>query len=133
MTITVVDEGQPATGQLELFEIKHVVQKDKGIAAAFNEFHELNPHVFRNLKVLAFQALRAGRRKIGMKFLFERLRWEYAIKTRHEEGTYRMNNNFTAYYARMLMEQEPELDGLFEVRELKAIGGRRRRIVTVGK
>jgi len=131
MNITVVDEVVPE--QLELFEIRHAVQKDKGIEAAFREFHELNPHVYRNLKVLAHKVILAGRHKIGMKFLFERLRWEYAIATQHEEGSYRLNNNFTAYYARMLMDQEDELFNLFDLREIKAVGGKRRRIVTVGK
>jgi hypothetical protein len=131
MKIAVIDDTTPT--QLELFEIKRVGVRPAGIAEAFREFNSLNPHVYRNLKVLAYQALRAGRKKIGMKFLFERLRWEYAIKTDRPEGEFKLNNNFTSRYARLLIDQEPDLADLFEIRELKAVDGKRRKIVTVGK
>lgn len=104
--------------QLELFDI---VPASSGltIEEAFEEFHRNNPHVYRNLRYLALKAVRAGRRKIGMKLLFERLRWEYFLDTKREEGDFALNNNFTSRYARLLMQNEPELAGRFETRELR--------------
>lgn len=30
---------------------------------------------------------------------------------------YKLNNNYTRHYSRLLMSREPELEGFFEVRE----------------
>lgn len=134
MTITVVEEGVPAapSSQLELFEIKGVAHKDRSIDEAFRDFHETNPHVYRNLKVLAYQAVRSGRRKMGIRLLWERLRWEYVTRTDRPEGEFMLNDHYHSRYARMLMEHESALSGLFEVRELKSLKGRRRKIITIG-
>lgn len=104
------------SGQLELFEITAPSYYGMTQAEAFVAFHERNPHVYENLRVLALEALAGGRKKIGMKFLFERLRWEYLIKTDRPENEFRLNNNFTAYYARALMLGEPRLAEAFETR-----------------
>jgi len=34
-----------------------------------------------------------------------------------DDEIYRLNNNYTALYARLLMDNEPELAGLFEIRQ----------------
>jgi hypothetical protein len=114
-------------GQLDLFRIEFVSYKGKTLAEAFADFDETNPHVYGNLRMLALEAVRGGRRRLGIKALFEALRWEYLINTDHAEGEYKLNNNLTAYYARKL-NQDPELAGVFELRELKA-GEKRRRII----
>lgn len=114
-------------GQLELgleMDLSPIIPATSGLTIdeAFEEFHGNNPHIYRNLRFLAFQAVNAGRKRIGIKFLFERLRWEYCVKSVHDESDYRLNNNFTALYARMLMDAEPCLDGVFEVRQRHAVG-----------
>ena len=66
---------------------------------------------------LAIAASRSGV-KVGAKEIWERLRWHY--KARKAEGEeWRLNNNYTAYAARMAMERVPELRGFFSVRETK--------------
>jgi hypothetical protein len=81
----------------------------------FEAFHRLNPHVYEAIVEIALD-LKKGRGfwKGGMKMIFERLRWLYAIQTRGEE--YKLNNNYTAFYARVVMATVPELDGFFETR-----------------
>jgi hypothetical protein len=107
--------------QLQLFPvIKPLFGLYQSIEDAFLEFHRNNPHVYHNIRVIAFQALAAGRKKIGMKLIFERLRWEYYIATERSEAEFVLNNNYTSRYARLLMENEPELAGMFETRKLKA-------------
>lgn len=34
---------------------------------------------------------------------------------------WKLNNNFTSRYARLLLENEPELEGLFEIRSLRSV------------
>lgn len=122
----------PEQYELELDKVKHVSLKNKTIKEAFEEFHELNPHIYRNLRYLALQAVRAGRKKLGMRLLWERLRWEYFITTiSDDEDDYKLNNDFPPHYSRMLMEKEPELAGVFEIRELKNDDGKKRIVVQV--
>ena len=117
--------------QLELFEIVGVRSSNLTIDEAFAEFHEKNPHVYRNLRHLALQAVQSGRKKLGIRLLWERLRWEYLVRTVHKD--YNMNNNFRSRYARLLMANEPALNGAFETRELKSTDGRRRRLITTSR
>lgn len=81
----------------------------------FAAFHAANPHVYDALRRLALQLARRGQR-MGIKALFEVLRWQYAMTTSDASSDYKLNNNYTSFYARLLMGQEPELDGYFETR-----------------
>jgi hypothetical protein len=80
----------------------------------FRAFHETNPQVYAELRDLALRAKRAGLKRYGMKGLFEVLRWNRALQTQGEPWL--LNNNYTAHYARLLMERVPELRGFFETR-----------------
>jgi len=80
----------------------------------FWKFHVENPGVYKELLTLALKMKRTGRNRYGMKGLFEVLRWHRALKTTDED--FKLNNNYTAFYARMLMKRLPELDGFFAVR-----------------
>jgi len=89
------------------------------ITAKFNEFHLANPHVYRTL---VFQCRQYRRRrpgqKIGIATLWENLRWDYLMSTEHED--FKLNNNFRAHYARLIMALNADLDGMFELREQHA-------------
>lgn len=86
----------------------------------FNAFHQANPHIYQALATLARQFLATGHRRLGIKMLWERLRWEMAIHADTDDGAYHLNNIYTSRYARLLSEQEPDLHGCFELRELRA-------------
>ena len=87
-------------------------------AAAFLAFHTENPQIYEALERLAFKLRNKGVERWGMKALWEVLRYKLAIATNSPVTTFRLNNNYTAYYARLLMERNPEdLAGFFEVRE----------------
>lgn len=81
----------------------------------FDAFHAANPHVYSNLRRLALDAARRGR-KMGIKALYEVLRWQYSMNTTDDVSEFKLNNNYTSFYARLLMDQEPELAGYFETR-----------------
>lgn len=86
------------------------------IERAFLAFHEANPEVYATLARLAREAVAAGRTRIGMKMLWEVMRWEMYITTKDGESEFKLCNNYHALYARVLMMQEPDLAGLFEIR-----------------
>lgn len=85
---------------------------------AFDAFHAANPFVYDALCELARRMKARGMEKIGVGFLFEVLRWEWIIAT--DSADYRLNNNLRSRYARRIMAQEPDLAGVFEIRELRA-------------
>jgi hypothetical protein len=93
---------------------------DDPIQVAFLKFHRENPHVYRMLVKFARQVKDSGRRRYGIKSLFERLRWHYDFEVKSETD-FKLNNNFTSRFARLLMEQEPDLEGVFETRKLRKI------------
>lgn len=86
------------------------------IAKRFRLFHAANPDVYSSLVSLARQFREKNKeRKIGIKMLYEVLRWNYYLTTDTDEE-YRLTNDFTAPYARLIMDQEPDLAGAFQIK-----------------
>lgn len=92
---------------------------DPSIAQRFEQFHAENPRVYATLVRLAREWIaRTGRHELGIKTLYERARWEIALATNAPD--FKLNNNFTAFYARLIHVQEPDLRGMFELRVSEA-------------
>jgi hypothetical protein len=85
---------------------------------AFWEFHRKNPGVYTKLVEMATDAKHLGKRRIGMKMLFEVIRWEHLVHTRGD--AFALNNNYTSRYVRIIEENHPELAGLFETRRIRS-------------
>ena len=109
------------TEQLEIFEELRQPDGKKftTIQEQFEEFHRLNPGVYRRLAAMARQLLARGRKKIGIAMLFEVLRWNYYVNTNDPSSEWKLNNNYKSRYAHM-MNAESEFKGVFELRELKS-------------
>ena len=91
----------------------------KSIDEKFWAFHAAHPEVYDELVMLARQGVRAGRRRFGMKQLFEVLRWNRTLRGLSAEGeVFKLNNNYTSRYARLVMGCEPDLAKAFETRTL---------------
>jgi|10_taG_2_1085330.scaffolds.fasta_scaffold121132_1 hypothetical protein len=88
----------------------------------FESFHAANPHVYEAIRLLALRTKRAGRSQYGMAGLFEVLRWTHTIETHGDD--FKLNNNYRALYARLLMKNEPELDGFFKLRERTSVSSK---------
>ena len=103
--------------QLGLFDRRIVTINAHGLTLdqQLEAFHAENPHVYEMLRHLALDAARHGRR-LGIAMLFEVLRWQYAMNTTDQASEFKLNNNYRAFYARLLMEKEPELQDYFETR-----------------
>ena len=118
-------ETPPDTGQLPLTEnldsLVHAARRAIGIYERFEAFHARHPEVYAGLLRLCREWRAAGRTAWSIKGAFEVLRWERHIGGLADPAeTWRLNNNYTALYARKLLELHPELQGLFELRERRS-------------
>lgn len=89
------------------------------IAVRFAAFHETNPHIYERLVRMARALKSRGRDRLGISMLFEVLRWEHATETDDPTSDLKLNNGYKPHYARLIMEREPDLAGIFETRELR--------------
>ena len=86
----------------------------------FRLFDSKNPQVYQTLVRLCREARAAGNRQIGIGMLWEVLRWKSLVETTGKP--WKLNNNHRSRYARLIMAQEPDLDGIFEIRDLHDTG-----------
>lgn len=108
-----------AAEQLGLFDAQHACvesEEDGSLEARFSRFHRENPDVYAELLALALAGRRRGLKRLGIGSLFEVIRWNRALATVGEP--FKLNNSYRSRYARLLMEREPELAGVFETRAL---------------
>ena len=108
-----------AEGQMPLFDpiIAPDYEKDWSKARRFEEFHIQNWHVYATIKRIAREAKKAGFSKWSIAGVFEVLRWETGLQT--HGSAWKINNSFKPFYARMVMERCPDLEGFFDLRETK--------------
>lgn len=90
---------------------------------AFLQFHKAHPEVYDELLRMSLRLLQVGHKHYSIKSLIEVLRWERArIMGERDFNKYLINNNYTAFYARLLMRKEPRLYGFFILRSSVADG-----------
>ena len=97
---------------MELFD--NLPEPQETIEQRFRIFVRENPQVTAELVRLALYYKR-HRVRAGIKKLFEDLRTSVNI-VNTDGKPYQLNNDYSAYYARHLMETVPELRGYFELR-----------------
>lgn len=96
--------------------VQPTVSREATIQERFEAFHASNPRVYRALRELALAMVRAGVRHYGIKGLVEKVRWEFTMQTQGQP--FKICNSYTSRYARLLVRNEPELEGFFELRKL---------------
>lgn len=82
----------------------------------FDAFHASHPEVWDLFQRFAFEQIAKGFRNYSSKGIFERIRWEVA-RPEPDPADFKLNNNYTAFYARWFMAKYPEHTGFFRVRE----------------
>lgn len=98
----------------------------KSIRERFIDFHRANPDVYDLFEQFTNEAIAAGMKRVGAKFVFERIRWEILVATSGagycvaSKRLLKLNNNFTAWYARLFMARNRAHVGVFELRVTKA-------------
>lgn len=81
-------------------------------------FHAQNPHVLDRLIGLAHELCAAGQTRLSIQMLFEVLRYETALQTSGDQ--FKLNNNYSSYYVRLIQGVDPAIGDLFETRAMKA-------------
>lgn len=90
------------------------------IAERFATFHALHPWVYDALVRLARDLRARGRDRVGVGMLWEVLRWSYWMETDDPTSDFKLNDHYRSRYARLIMEREADLAGIFETRNLRA-------------
>lgn len=107
--------------QPSLFDQKAPTRLPQGVSIRtdFLRFHMENPHVYGEIVKLAREMKANNHERWGIKGIFEVLRWRYAIQTSGDE-CFKLDNRYTSHFARLVMEQEPDLKDFFQTREQRA-------------
>ena len=93
--------------------------RDESLDERFARFHALNPHVYRAFVAVTRAYLRTtGRTHVGAKMVWEKLRWEYAVRTTDSDPA--LDNSYVSRYARMAALNEADLRGAFAFRKLRS-------------
>jgi len=92
--------------------------EDRTLQERFEDFHASNPQVFAALEDMVRSLRAAGRTRVGIEMLMNQLRWQSMISTRGDD--FKINQNYASRYARLLVAEHPEWDGMFEFRTLRA-------------
>lgn len=83
---------------------------------AFYAFHQSHPEVLTRLKELVDEWLVAGGDQLGIEMLWNVLRWQTRVGAQDGEEPYRLNNNYKAFYARLLVAVRPDWGEVFQMR-----------------
>lgn len=84
----------------------------------FDEFDAAHPKVWELFCSLAFRAINAGHERFSSDAICHQLRWHYAVEARNDG--FKLNNSFSAYYARKFHREFPGYEGFFETRRLRS-------------
>ncbi len=84
------------------------------ILEQFAVYHDENPQIWKEFQRRTFALLKKSHRHhLGAQMIMEVIRYFSLIEGNDE---YKINNNYSGYYARLFMETYPEYQGLFETR-----------------
>ena len=84
--------------------------------AKFCEYDQKNPQVFDKFEELTFKTIAKGFKNYGAKGIFELIRWHSGVSG---EGKFKVNNNYTPFYARKFEKKYPEHIGFFRKKSSK--------------
>lgn len=116
--MTMTDENQ---GAFDFNPNPPAAKSGATIEEKFQEFHAMNPWVLEELVRMTRELVAQGHTRVGMKMLFEVLRYSWMIRNvNSNDREWRLCNSYTAYYARLVMATNPDLDGVFETRTLRS-------------
>jgi len=92
------------------------------IQRRFLKFHEDNPHIYKFLVRFTREFVRARKERnlsprYSISAALERVRWHVNVEV-HGYDDFKLNNNYRSRYARLIMDNEPDLKDVFETREL---------------
>jgi hypothetical protein len=87
------------------------------IEEAFREFHAAHPEVYAELVRVSRRLRNQGWESFGIATVYEVARYKSMVGDLSGKRP-KLNNNYRAYYSRLIMEREGDLSGVFKTREL---------------
>lgn len=106
--------------QLGLFDapfVEPALPAGASLAERFEAFHAVNPHVYAAIERQVLAQAAQGRRRISIKGIYEDMR-RGRIATSGD--TFRLNNSYPSFYARMVIAAHPHLRAFIEIRRALA-------------
>ncbi len=86
----------------------------------FRRYHDANPGVYLRLEEAALAWATSSPKRVGVKRLAENLRYAAGLTIAKEpHAAFKINNNHTALYARLLIHRHPHLEAVIELRVRK--------------
>lgn len=86
---------------------------------AFDKFHAENPDVWRHFEKFTLELIEAGHLHYSADAVCHRIRWHLDVETKSEDGL-KLNNNYTAHYARLFAARYPQHATFFRCRRRKS-------------
>ena len=80
----------------------------------FLAYHQENPHIWEMFERFALQAIKSGQTRLSADLIIQRLRWETMLSA--IKDNYKINDHYSADYARLFMEKHPQYNGFFALR-----------------
>ncbi len=90
---------------------------DNATESRFERYNAENPAVYAAFKRFAFELINGGRTRFGANAIIERIRWQSMVRG---NDSFKVNNIFAPFYARLFMRDYPQHKGIFSVRKSKA-------------
>jgi hypothetical protein len=85
----------------------------------FDQYDGENPAIWRAFESQTLWLIGQGFDHYGAKAIFEQIRFQRILRM-GKQGHFKLNNNFTACYARKFMRHYPQFNGFFETRKSQA-------------
>lgn len=79
-------------------------------------FHQKNPKVSLLFDKFTYEVISRGFSHYSVNAIFERIRWETDQADTDGKSTFKLNNNYRAWYARRFMKRFPQYTGFFRTR-----------------
>lgn len=90
-------------------------QRRDDFARRFAEVDAANPRVWELFEQFTLMLIRRGFRHYSADAVLHRVRWETTVELRDGEG-FKINNNWSAYYARKWIGRHPNHANFFRLR-----------------
>jgi len=76
--------------------------------------------VYDEIVKMARELAVRGHRRIGMRMIWEVLRWRHLMGTFDPSSSFRLNDHYPSRYARLVASHHPDLGDRLELRQLRA-------------
>jgi hypothetical protein len=88
--------------------------------AKFVLFHDAYPHIYDGIVERARELKRLGFTNVGVRYCFEHQRYSRDPRSPIDDGfAYALDNNFAAWYGRLIAAQERDLADFFRMRRTR--------------